>query len=66
VSGRTLGQEPPPALRIFGDPGACPGTPAIEAVLDDGNPRLRIVRAAVLLRRGQPVPLSPCAMKVQR
>jgi Pectic acid lyase len=50
--------------RIYGDAGACPGGLAVEDTVEDPDephPRARIVRAAVLLSRGAPISLSPCA-----
>jgi hypothetical protein len=59
--GRRLAPGVPPApARIFGDPGACPGTRAVEDTPETENPRSRIARAAILLRRRDVVPASPC------
>lgn len=64
--GRRLAPGTPrPPVRLIGDSGACPGAPPIEAAPDDENPRRRIVRAAVLLQRLEPGPVSPCADDVQ-
>jgi hypothetical protein len=54
-----------PPVRLVGDAGACPGTPAIEAAPGGENPRSRIVRAAVLLQRLAPGKASPCADDVR-
>jgi hypothetical protein len=57
--GRPGGDRAPPR-RLAGDAGACPGTLPAESARDVANPRTRILRAAVLLQRAEPLPPSPC------
>ena len=64
VDGRRLTSAPPPR-RIVGDPGACAGTPPAEDTPATGNPRRRIVRAAVLLQRLAPAPGPMCTDEVR-
>ena len=51
-----------PPRRLFGDAGACPGGVPLEDAPDEGNPRARIVRAAVLLQRGEELPPPVCTV----
>jgi hypothetical protein len=53
-----------PPRRIPGDAGACPGFVPLEE-REDGGPRSRIIKAAVLLDRTAPVAPRPCADEVR-
>jgi hypothetical protein len=53
-----------PPRRIPGDAGACPGFVPLED-REDGGPRSRIIKAAVLLYRIVPVAPRPCADEVR-
>jgi hypothetical protein len=64
VQGRPLASPPAHAPhRMPGDSGACPGFVPIEEQ-DDGGPRNRLVRAAVLLDRTTPMAPRPCRDEV--